>query len=144
KYFPLPEELGDEDYVAEKKESKYTSLEEGEAVEATGDHEEDYGVEKYPDEDYDEKYEDSEEEEEEEEAEEETTTTSTEKSKKEEETTESTTTTTTTTAAPEPDPYFASYGGDIEYFFPIISFTIPFDGEITLLGFHGFKGMALY
>ncbi|CAG7725481.1 unnamed protein product, partial [Allacma fusca] len=66
KYFPLPEELGDEDYVAEKKESKYTSLEEGEAVEATGDHEEsDYGVEKYPDEDYDEKYEDSEEEEEE-------------------------------------------------------------------------------
>ncbi|CAG7651101.1 unnamed protein product, partial [Allacma fusca] len=121
KYFPLPEEVGDDDYVAEEKESKYTSLEEGEAVEATGVHEEaDYGVEMYPDEDYDEKYEDSEEEEEEE-AEEGTTTTSTEKSKKEEETTESTTTTTTTTAAPEPDPYFASYGGDIEYFIPLIS-----------------------
>ncbi|CAG7826272.1 unnamed protein product [Allacma fusca] len=40
--------------------------------------------------------------------------------------------------------WFQSYGGDIEYFFPLIGFGIPFDGEITLLGFHGFKGLFPY
>jgi len=42
------------------------------------------------------------------------------------------------------DTFFAQYGGDIEYFFPLISFGIPFDGEITFLGFHGFKGIFPY
>lgn len=42
------------------------------------------------------------------------------------------------------DTFFAQYGGDIEYFFPLISFGIPFDGEITFLGFHGFKGLFPY
>ena len=51
-------------------------------------------------------------------------------------------TTTTTTLSPfAEDHFFASYGGDIEYFFPLIGFAIPFDGEITFLGFHGFKGI---
>ena len=53
---------------------------------------------------------------------------------------------TTTTEAPptSDDNFFSSYGGDIEYFFPLISFGIPFDGEITFLGFHGFKGLFPY
>ena len=60
-------------------------------------------------------------------------------------TTESTDDDSTTTAAPEPeDPFFTSYGGDIEYFFPLVSYGIPFDGEITFLGFHGFKGLFPY
>lgn len=46
--------------------------------------------------------------------------------------------------APKEDIFFAQYGGDIEYFFPLISFGIPFDGEITLLGFHGFRGIFPY
>lgn len=37
--------------------------------------------------------------------------------------------------------FFTQYGGDIEYFFPLVGFGIPFDGEITFLGFHGFKGI---
>jgi hypothetical protein len=51
-----------------------------------------------------------------------------------------------TTEAPKTaeDHFFSSYGGDIEYFFPLISFGIPFDGEITFLGFHGFKGLFPY
>ena len=78
---------------------------------------------------------------------------STKKKKKEGITTTEATTTTTkaTPSAPsgipsiaEQDPNFASYGGDIEYVFPILTTTIPFDGEITVLGFHGFKGMFIY
>ena len=75
---------------------------------------------------------------------------SSDKKKKEEETTTAATTTTTaksTSGIPsisEQDPNFASYGGDIEYVFPILTTTIPFDGEITVLGFHGFKGMFIY
>ena len=42
------------------------------------------------------------------------------------------------------DTFFSAYGGDIEYFIPLISFGIPFDGEITVLGFHGFKGLFPY
>ncbi|XP_021947925.1 uncharacterized protein LOC110845759 [Folsomia candida] len=42
------------------------------------------------------------------------------------------------------DTFFTQYGGDIEYFFPLIAFGIPFDGEITFLGFHGFKGLFPY
>lgn len=42
------------------------------------------------------------------------------------------------------DIFFSQYGGDIEYFFPLLSFGIPFDGEITLLGFHGFRGIFPY
>ncbi|CAL8088260.1 unnamed protein product [Orchesella dallaii] len=42
------------------------------------------------------------------------------------------------------DIFFTQYGGDIEYFFPLLSFGIPFDGEITLLGFHGFRGLFPY
>ncbi len=44
----------------------------------------------------------------------------------------------------EEDIFFSQYGGDIEYFFPLLSFGIPFDGEITLLGFHGFRGIFPY
>ena len=53
----------------------------------------------------------------------------------------SSTTTAATPKASEDDSFFSSYGGDIEYFFPLLSFGIPFDGEITFLGFHGFKGI---
>ena len=40
--------------------------------------------------------------------------------------------------------WFAQYGGDFEYFFPVWGWGIPFDGEITFLGFHGFKGLFPY
>ena len=40
--------------------------------------------------------------------------------------------------------FFTAYGGDFEYFFPVWGFGIPFDGEITFLGFHGFKGLFPY
>jgi len=47
-------------------------------------------------------------------------------------------------AVADSDRFFTQYGGDIEYFFPLIQFGIPFDGEITLLGFKGFKGLWPY
>ncbi|CAG7729700.1 unnamed protein product, partial [Allacma fusca] len=40
--------------------------------------------------------------------------------------------------------FFAQFGGDIEYFIPLVGYGIPFDGEITVLGFHGFKGLFPY